>query len=314
MNFDINQSSGYRIEDLELPVMVPDDFLDTAFRAQMPAEVSSLTFLDMVEDKDEKSFKFQTFAAETTEVRLNLTDEQFQGVVKAYGLSIAAIANDCFRSEITNLNQMYLYYKYKDLGELSRSSMRNRIQKLLENNTGIFFDKNIVLNSSLNNVKKIISKILLASNKIGAEGRRGPANFIIVNPRIYRLLFLNPEIPIIQAEAPQNIEIFRSIRKMGNYMDMDIFINPFEKEDVIVVGRSVEECPGVFFGEYKCLFRTTTKIDNGNYKEYSLVSRNSLKEVGLYPEKMYYTIHLSISDKPSIWKKLLNKIINPSTI
>lgn len=83
--------------------------------------------------------------------------------------------------------------------------------------------------------RRLVSKILTASNMVATVGRRGPANFAIVSQRVYDLMTKNFDNPdaIIKASG------------FGNFCGLELLITD-RFGDQVLVGRTSKDQPGVY--------------------------------------------------------------------
>jgi len=298
-------------KDIELERLIPDPFLDTANRQKIELPVGLIHYLDYVDMPAETNsdwvakFKLETkqkaFECGTHQINASLTAEQVDDLDKLYGVDIIQMVNHSLQEEVMTSMKNDLYTKYKELGEKSRRKYFGRTKLIVEDKLGVKLD--VVLKNDDALSKRLGVRILGCANKIAVEGRRGPAHFAITNKKLGSILMDCPGFEY----AIENTNPYK-IAPIGQYAGMTIFVNPYETEDVVVVGANTREHdPGVFLGEYKALLRKFTMVD----KEFtpksrvSLVSRRGLVAVGSRPEDRYYTMRVKISSELDPVRKVL---------
>ena len=304
------------IEEKELPIMVPEPFLDTAFRKKMPAPTGVITYLDAVEEAPDSSgmtsiaMKVFTKYVEvrTLSLALNINNESITDLKNIYNIDALEMLKDAIYQNLREGISKNLYLKYKELGELSRISHLKGYQKKLEDGWKLSMD--IVLKDDEELPKRLGHKIISAANRIGKYGRRGPGNFVILPSKLFSILADNPLFCYTHTNDSQFG--LNYIKRVGSFTTLQVFINPFETQDVFVVGRTTgDNEPGVFLGEYSCVLRKTLITDPSGFEtiKNSIVSRNRIIELGTRPEAQYQTIKVKLSSEVSLWKKTLLKII-----
>jgi len=298
-------------KDIELERLIQDPFLDTANRQKIEAPTGLIPHLDYVDMPAETNsdwiakFKLETrqkaFECGTYQINASLTAEQADDLEKFFGVDTIEIVNRSLQEEVMTSMRNDLYSKYKELGEKSRRKYFGRTKLIVEDKLGVKID--VVLKNDDALSRRLGVRILACASKIAVEGRRGPAHFAITNKRLGSILMDCPGFEY----AIENTNPYK-IAPIGQYAGMTIFVNPYETEDVVVVGANTREHdPGVFLGEYKALLRKFTMVD----KEFtpksrvSLVSRRALVAVGSRPEDRFYTMRVKLSNEVGPTKRIL---------
>jgi hypothetical protein len=111
------------------------------------------------------------------------------------------------------------------------------------------------------------------------------------------------------------MESLTNIVPVGTLEGMTVFINPLEKEPIIILGRNSKEGePGVFWGEYSNKVHKMTVVDDKSFVPYSktlIRSRKAIVPLGLKPEDQYYAFKLKLSNETGFLEKTITSIFKP---
>ena len=298
-------------QDTELVRLIPDPFLDTAYRLKVEVPTGVISYFDYValpDDADgQGKFKLETkqkfFECGTQQISASLTVEQINDLDKMFGVGEVdmndVISNELL-SELLHSMESDLYNRYKELGDISRRKYFGKTKLILEDKLGIKLDI-IIKNDNI--PRRLGTKILACANKIAFEGRRGPANFIVTNSKLGSILMEFPGfIYSVENAHPSKIS------PIGQFAGMTVFVNPFEMEDVVIIGANTKEHdPGIFIGEYKSLLRKCNFVDKDFVakRKISLISRRGTVVVGSKPSDRFYTMRVKLSNETGPTKKIL---------
>jgi len=147
--------------------------------------------------------------------------------------------------------------------------------------------------------RKLITKMVHASNFIATEGRVGPAQFAVTNGGLAAALMdiagytINPTKSKINGSG--------QLYPVGQIGDIQIYVDPYMKynDNRIVIGRKNNpDQPGIIFVPY-LMAQSISIISEATFAPRMLLrSRYAVAEVGWYPQKQYMTI--KVSDTPGL--------------
>lgn len=139
--------------------------------------------------------------------------------------------------------------------------------------------------------RKLITKMVHASNYIATEGRVGPAQFAVTNGGLAASLMdiagytINPIKSKISGQG--------QLYPVGQIGDISIYVDPYMKynDNRVVIGRKNNpDQPGLIFVPY-LMAQSITVISEATFAPRMLLrSRYALADVGFFPEKQYMTI------------------------
>lgn len=305
-------------QDIDLGVLHPDPFLDTANRKKTDSPVGAITYLDYVElPEDEKGFKQMAlqgynrfFEVGTFNLEVPLKDEQMEDLKTIHSLDVDEMIKQALYEESSRIMKTHLYNKYKDLGEINRKESLNKYQSKLETKWNV--PAEIVLKSGDFIGRRLGAKIIGAANSIAVSSRRGPGDFVVLNNILASIITDCPEFHLSEKGTMLNSGIHQIGVLSGH---IRVFVNPFEKENVAVVGRTPHDNdPGVYVMEYTSVLKKvkyqvpfTLEIEQKTHVR----NRTAFVGVGKKPESCYRLMRFVFEDTMPIWKKLLNKVVKP---
>ena len=139
--------------------------------------------------------------------------------------------------------------------------------------------------------RKLITKLVHASNYIATEGRVGPAQFAVTNGGIAASLMdiagytINPVKSKLSGQG--------QLYPVGQIGDISIYVDPYMKynDNRIVIGRKNNpDQPGLIFVPY-LMAQSISVISEATFAPRMLLrSRYALADVGFFPQKQYMTI------------------------
>ena len=139
--------------------------------------------------------------------------------------------------------------------------------------------------------RKLITKMVHASNYIATEGRVGPAQFAVTNGGLAAALMdiagytINPTKSKINGSG--------QLYPVGQIGDIQIYVDPYMKynDNRIVIGRKNNpDQPGLIFVPY-LMAQSISLISEATFAPRMLLrSRYAVSEVGWYPQKQFMTI------------------------
>ena len=141
--------------------------------------------------------------------------------------------------------------------------------------------------------RKLITKMVHASNFIATEGRVGPAQFAVTNGGLAAAMMdiagytINPTKSKINGSG--------QLYPVGQIGDIQIYVDPYMKynDNRIVLGRKNNpDQPGIIFVPY-LMAQSISIISEATFAPRMLLrSRYAVAEVGWYPQKQYMTIQV----------------------
>jgi hypothetical protein len=139
--------------------------------------------------------------------------------------------------------------------------------------------------------RKLITKMVHASNYIATEGRVGPAQFAVTNGGLAAALMdiagytINPVKSKISGQG--------QLYPVGQIGDISIYVDPYMKynDNRIVLGRKNNpDQPGLIFIPY-LMAQSISVISEATFAPRMLLrSRYAIADVGFFPEKQFMTI------------------------
>ena len=141
--------------------------------------------------------------------------------------------------------------------------------------------------------RKLITKMVHASNFIATEGRVGPAQYAVTNGGLAAAMMdiagytVNPTKSKINGSG--------QLYPVGQIGDMQVYVDPFMKynDNRIVIGRKNNpDQPGIIFVPY-LMAQSISLLSEATFAPRMLLrSRYAVAEVGWYPQKQYMTIQV----------------------
>jgi len=142
--------------------------------------------------------------------------------------------------------------------------------------------------------RKLITKIMHASNYIATEGRVGPAQYLITNGGLAAALSdisgytLNPVNSKMNASG--------QLYPVGQIGGISIYVDPYQRynDNRIVLGRKNNpDQPGLIFVPYLMAQSITVTSEATFAPRMLLRSRYAITEVGFFPQKQFMTIKVT---------------------
>lgn len=143
--------------------------------------------------------------------------------------------------------------------------------------------------------RKLVSKIMAASNFIASEGRIGPATFLVTNGRLAAALADSAAYTIapVKGNMPMNNG---QLYPVGQIANVQVYVDPYMKYDDnrIALGRrnAVDE-PGIVFIPYLMAQSISLISEATRAPRLFLRSRYTIAEIGFFPQKSYMVINVT---------------------
>ena len=145
--------------------------------------------------------------------------------------------------------------------------------------------------------RKLISKLMSASNYIASEGRIGPAQYAITNGRIAAALadVAGYTVNTVNASIAGKGQLY----PVGTLNGIQIYVDPYMKynNDQILVGRrNKADEPGIVFIPYLMAQSISLISEATRAPRLFLRSRYAITEVGFFPHKHFMLIQVTDAD------------------
>ena len=236
----------------------------------------------------------------TIEVSTALRRTEIEDIKANTGMDIVQKMESILVNELSQVISRQIVSRIFELGDVNRASAPS-YQGTLANITGqtIFdLDTNYVVGAggiggyTTHAVqRKLITKMVHASNYIATEGRVGPAQFAVTNGGLAAALMdvagytINPVKSKINGQG--------QLYPVGQIGDIQIYVDPYMKynDNRIVLGRKNNpDQPGLIFVPY-LMAQSISVISEATFAPRMLLrSRYAVADVGFFPEKQYMTI------------------------
>jgi len=141
--------------------------------------------------------------------------------------------------------------------------------------------------------RKLITKMLHASNYLATEGRVGPAQFAVTNGGLAASLMDVVGYTVNPVKSKLNGQ--GQLYPVGQIGEIQIYVDPYMKynDNRIVIGRKNNpDQPGLIFVPY-LMAQSISVISEATFAPRMLLrSRYAIADVGFFPEKQYMTIRV----------------------
>ena len=237
----------------------------------------------------------------TIEVSTALRRTEIEDIKANTGMDIVQKMESILVNELSQTISRQIVYKIFELGD------RNRSTSPVQTGLGVttigttassIFDLNTTYAASAVGgetthavQRKLITKMVHASNYIATEGRVGPAQFAVTNGGLAAALMdiagytINPVKSKISGQG--------QLYPVGQIGDISIYVDPYMKynDNRIVLGRKNNpDQPGLIFVPY-LMAQSISVISEATFAPRMLLrSRYAIADVGFFPEKQYMTI------------------------
>lgn len=150
--------------------------------------------------------------------------------------------------------------------------------------------------------RRIMTKILAASNLINTRGRRGPATFAVCSGQMGTALQdISGFVPYPLANTVN--QSGGSLFPIGSISGVTVYVDPnMDWSDLrIAVGRKGDgNSPGLVFMPYLMAESVETIAEGTMAPKVAVKSRFTLVDAGFHPETMYYTLEIKLGTGVSI--------------
>lgn len=233
----------------------------------------------------------KTIAVGTIEVTSSLRRTEIEDIKANTGMDIVQKMESILVNELSQTISKQIVAKIFEMGDLNRTSAPTRGgAPLFDLNTD--YASGTLGGETTHAVqRKLITKIMHASNYIATEGRVGPAQYLVTNGGLAAALAdisgytINPVKTKINGSG--------QLYPVGSIGDISIYVDPYMKynDNRIVLGRKNNpDQPGIIFVPY-LMAQSISVISEATFAPRMLLrSRYAVAEVGWYPQKQFMTI------------------------
>lgn len=188
------------------------------------------------------------FVMETFKVTIDTTMEQVHDLKRLYGIDIPAMINDRLIEDHINVITRNVLDKIKSLSNKNIFDLKDTLWQKVTKFIYRIINKPYERKFKVDNIRKIIAKILAAGNKIAVKGRRGPATYCICSSGMAALLsdsgtftFTSPNGNVISES--------HSFEYAGNIAGIQVMVDrsmKFNDMTVYVGRKGMEGEPGIY--------------------------------------------------------------------
>lgn len=234
----------------------------------------------------------------TIEISSALRRSEIEDIKANTGMDIVQKMESILVNELSQTISKQIVSKIFEMGDLNRASAPLGGTGSITNQT--IFD----LDTAYVNVgpggetthavqRKLITKMIHASNYIATEGRVGPAQFAVTNGGLAAALMDIAGYTVNPTKSKLNSS--GQLYPVGVIGDIQIYVDPYMKynDNRIVIGRKNNpDQPGIIFVPY-LMAQSISIISEATFAPRMLLrSRYAVAEVGWYPQKQFMTIQV----------------------
>ena len=232
----------------------------------------------------------------TIEVSSALRRTEIEDIKANTGMDIVQKMESILVNELSQTISKQIISKIFEMGSLNKQSapIRNGVS-IFDLNTSYVNSTSGPGGETTHAVqRKLITKLVHASNFIATEGRVGPAQFAVTNGGLAAAFMdiagytINP--------VKSKINGAGQLYPVGQIGDITIYVDPYMKYDDnrIVLGRKNNpDQPGIIFVPY-LMAQSISIISEATFAPRMLLrSRYAVSEVGWYPQKQYMQINVT---------------------
>jgi hypothetical protein len=251
----------------------------------------------------------KSIAVGTIEVGSSLRRTEIEDIKANTGMDIVQKMESILVNELSQTISKQIIYKLFEMGDLNRKTAPLFTGNINVNSISgaTVFDLDTAYATYTNGSsisapggetthaiqRKLITKMVHASNYIATEGRVGPAQFAVTNGSLAASLMdiagytINPTKNKINGSG--------QLYPVGQVGDIQVYVDPYMRYDDtrILVGRKNNpDQPGIIFVPY-LMAQSISIISEATFAPRMLLrSRYAVSEVGWYPQKQYMTIQV----------------------
>jgi hypothetical protein len=242
----------------------------------------------------------KTIQAGTIEISTALKRTEIEDIKANLGIDIVQKMESILVNELSQTISKQIVEKLFEMGDLNRVSApgyttATAATTVFDLNVDAYLGATASPGGETSHAvqRKLVTKILHASNYLATEGRVGPAQFVVTNGRLGAALAditgytINPVKSKINAAG--------QLYPMGTIGDVQIYIDPYMlyNDNRMLVGRKNNpDQPGIVFVPY-LMAQSISLLSEATFAPRMLLrSRYAIAELGWYPQKQYLTVRV----------------------
>jgi hypothetical protein len=274
--------------------------LDASGKYPMDRATDDATYAGVIGPK----VSSKSIAVGTIEVSSALRRTEIEDIKANTGMDIVQKMESILVNELSQTISKQIVSKIFEMGDLNRSSSAplksgfsayNATASTIFDLDTTYAGSSYVGGETTHAVqRKLITKMVHASNYIATEGRVGPAQYAVTNGALAATLMdiagytVNPVKSKINGSG--------QLYPVGQIGDIQVYVDPYMKynDNRIVLGRKNNpDQPGLIFVPY-LMAQSISLISEATFAPRMLLrSRYAVAEVGWFPQKQYMTIKIS---------------------
>jgi hypothetical protein len=239
----------------------------------------------------------KSVAVGTIEVSSSLRRTEIEDIKANTGMDIVQKMESVLVNELSQTVSKQIVAKIFEMGDLNRTSAPLRSGAPIFDLDTTYAGTTVGGETTHAVQRKLITKIVHASNYIATEGRVGPAQYLVTNGGLAATLQDVAGYTINPTKSKMNGN--GQLYPVGQIGDITIYVDPYMKYDDnrIVLGRKNNpDQPGIIFVPY-LMAQSVNIISEATFAPRMLLrSRYAVTEVGWYPQKQYMTVKVTDAD------------------
>jgi len=242
----------------------------------------------------------KTIQAGTIEITTSLKRTEIEDIKANLGIDIVQKMESILVNELSQTISKQIVDKLFEMGDLNRESAPGYV----DDSSDTVFDLNVdnYLGGTVSPggetshavQRRLVTKILHASNYLATEGRVGPAQFVVTNGKLAAALSdisgytINP--------TKSSVNSTGQLYPMGTIGDVQIYVDPYmlyNDNRMLVARKNNPDQPGIVFVPY-LMAQSISLLSEATFAPRMLLrSRYAVAELGFYPQKQYMTIRVT---------------------
>lgn len=237
----------------------------------------------------------KTIQAGTIEISTALKRTEIEDIKANMGIDIVQKMESILVNELSQTISKQVVSKIFEMGDLNRQSAPGygTGTTVFDLNVDTYLGATASPGGETSHAvqRKLVTKILHASNYLATEGRVGPAQFVVTNGRLAAALAdiagytINPVKSKVNAAG--------QLYPMGTIGDVQIYVDPYMlyNDNRMLIGRKNNpDQPGIVFVPY-LMAQSISLLSEATFAPRMLLrSRYAIAELGWYPQKQYMTV------------------------
>ncbi len=239
----------------------------------------------------------KTIQIGSIEISTALKRTEIEDIKANLGIDIVQKMESILVNELSQTISKQIITKLFEMGDLNRTVAPQNVTANITDGKIFDFDVTAYLTAAPGGEtshaiqRKLISKIMNASNFLATEGRVGPAQFIVTNGKYAAVLHDISGYTVNPTKSKFNGA--GQLYPVGTIGDITIYVDPYMKynDNRILVGRkNAADQPGIVFCPY-LMAQAISLISEATFAPRMLLrSRYAIAELGWYPQKQYMTL------------------------